>query len=376
MKKALFIFVAVALAATFSGGSVLAITVDTNLMPASAGGEAPIVKVKWEMNGPYYDPYFWGTDDSSQAGAQFHAPGIWEATKTVSFCAVVTDPDGVAQINGVYADFYYPNDRAFHPEDPSHPDQIDGGTPAVPDYGLSGCGEQVGDELSLTQLSKADGIELFCNQVRNYNNNLPTWYSSYDYDEVCAADGELEKEDAYVYCGDRDIIWEDPAGDYLVEIFALDDPGNFSNTLTNYFEYLPLTAYETDFTLVDYGNVSLNVQKNIAGDLTWGTSDRPSVRNLGNTRLYMGVVQDDMDLGTTGGVYNVSYRARVGNEEADWSGYVPYDPTTWLEDILDLSEIEEMDFSILVTKFPNQGPFYGQMTLSAMFANFRECFPS
>jgi len=46
---------------------------------------------------------------------------------------------------------------------------------------------------------------------------------------------------------------------------------------------------------------------------------------------------------------------------------------TKLQDILDLSEVEELDFSILVTKWPGNGPFFGNMDLRATQANFREC---
>lgn len=347
--------------------------VTTTLTRDEGGGTAPIVKAKWEMNGPYSS--LLGTDDCGDPGAQFDAPGVWGESMHYSICAIVTDPDGVSDIDGVYTDIYYPSDRAFHPEDSSNPDQIDGGTDSLPDYGLSGCGEQRGDENRLTKLSKTDGYDLFCNNIRNNNNDLPTFYDPYDYNEICDVDGELMKETAYVYCADKELIWEDPAGMYRVKVFALDSAGVFSNEAENRFEYLPLTSYEIDFEGVDYGNVKLNTHKRISGDTTWGTADKPSVRNTGNTRLYLGISQDDMGFGTTDEVYNVKYDARVGNNEEDWKNYYPY-VHRWLQDIVDLSEVEEMDFSILVSKFPNQNSIYsGTMTLDAKFANFRECCP-
>ena len=355
--------------------SVQGSTLDTNLTRSGdGGGAAPIVKAKWEMNGPYSE--LSGTDDSDSAGAQFNAPGVWGTTTTYSVCAIVTDPDGVSDIDNVYADIYYPMDKAFHPEDSSNPDQINGGTDSLPDYGLSGCGEQYGDESRLVKLSKTDGYNLFCDSVRNNNNDLPTFYGDgeYDYNEICDADGELMKETAYVYCADRDLTWEDPAGTYKVEVFALDKAGVFSNLLVNNFEYLPLTAYELDFDSVDYGSVKLNTHKRISGDVDFGTADKPTVRNTGNTRLYMGIEQDDMGLGTTEGSYNLKYDARVGNNEEDWKNFYPYQKR-WLEDILDLSQTEEMDFSILVYKFPSTDTSYtGDMTLDAKFANFRHCY--
>ena len=65
---------------------------------------------------------------------------------------------------------------------------------------------------------------------------------------------------------------------------------------------------------------------------------------------------------------------KVGNNDADWRIYGPYDNQP-LEDILDLSELEEMDFSILVTKFPAPDATYdGEMWLSATQAEFRQCW--
>jgi len=352
--------------------------VATSLKRDSGGGQAPVIKAKWEMNGPYLE--LKGTDDDTEAGAQFDAPGVWNATIQYSICAIVTDPDGVADIDGVYTDIYYPSDRAFHPMDPDHPDEINGGTTSKPDYGSSGCGAQRGDENKLHKLSKDDGYDLFCNTIRNNNNNLPTFYevdsTTYDYNEICDPDGELMKETAYVYCADKELIWEDPAGDYKVSVFALDKAGVFSNDAVNTFEYLPLTSYEVDFSSVSYGNVKLNTHKRISGDKTFSPSDgKPTVRNLGNTRLYMGVQQDDMGLGTTDGEYNVKYDARLGNNEEDWKDYRPNANTKWLQDILDLSETEEMDFSIVVTKFPHSAiDWTGYMTLSAKYAKFRQCW--
>jgi hypothetical protein len=345
----------------------------TSMTRDTGGGAAPIVKAKWEMNGPYNQ--LSGTDDSTNAGAQFEAPGAWDATMQYSICAIVTDPDGASDIDGVYTDIYYPSDRAFHPEDDSNPDQDGGGDISNPDYGLSGCGAQRGDENRLTRLSKTDGLALFCNTIRNNNNNLPSFFGDYDYDEICAADGELQKETAYVYCADKELIWEDPAGDYLVEILALDKAGVLSDVASNHFRYVPLTSYEVDFNSVSYGNVKLNTHKRISGDKTFSMNDGlPTVRNTGNTRLYMGVMQDDMGLGTTDSVYNVKYDARIGNNEADWKNYYPM-VHKWLEDILDLSETEEVDFSILVTKFPNSNTSWtGNMTLDAKFAEFRQCY--
>ena len=148
-----------------------------------------------------------------------------------------------------------------------------------------------------------------------YNYHLPTFNAGYDYDEICAPDGELMKETAKVYCKHTFLKWEDPAGDYRVQVHAADKFGVDSVPLNNTFYYRPLTAFETDFTSVAYGDVKLDTHKIINGDLTFGTSDKPTVRNVGNTRLQMTVWQDDMGLGKTingDEWWNVSWDARVG----------------------------------------------------------------
>lgn len=391
MKKIIASLVILSLAVMILGPVLTVASITTELTRSTGTGEGPIVKAKWEMNGPYQA--LLGTDDSTAPGAQFAPPGIWDETKQISFCAIVTDPNGVSDIDGVYADWYFPVDTAFHPEALSpYEDQIGGGflyypdgSPGMPDYGQSGCGAPYEDENELFQLEKMQGYELFCERIRSMNNNLPTFYPPYDYDEICGETGELMKEEAYVYCADKQLIWEDPAGLYKVEILALDKAGLFNfecdtacngNPNFNYFEYLPMTGYEADFTHINYGEVKLNTHKRVSGDKTFDLGDaKPSVRNTGNTRLYMWVEQDDMGLGTTDGNWNVQYDARVGNNEADWRVYDP-EMNQKLEDILDLSEVEEMDFSIEVFKFPTPDYVYtGEVWLSATQADFRQCLP-
>ena len=327
---------------------VLADTVlTTQLERDSSGGAAPIVKAKWEMNvdkdqsGKYL-----GTDDATTTGAQLMPSGVFQDNKQFAICGIATDPNGVADINEVYADVFYPENIYLGPNHEAN---------------RQGCGKLI-REISLTKLSKMDGINLVCNAIRTNNTNLPTWQSGYNYDEVCKMDGELWKETAYVYCGEMEISYEDPSGMYRTLVMAQDKAG-LDGFLQNHFEYLPLTAFETDFTNVSYGAVRLNTHKIINGDLTWG-GPLASVRNVGNTRLDMFVRQDDMDLGQTNNLWNVQYDARVGSD-ADWAIYDP-EVTTRLQQSLNLSELDEMDFSILIKKFPPEsGPYMGTMVLSA-----------
>lgn len=332
-------------------------SVTTGLVRDTTGGAAPIVKAKWEANPDRY------TDDDVLAGAQLLPSGQNNVHTTVAFCSIVTDPDGLADIKNVYADFFYPN--------------VALGTSHTPLSDQSGLGcEELMQEDSLTRLTKAAGIDLFCNSVRNLNNNLPSFTSGYNYAEICNPDGELQKETAAVFCGEKQISYEDPAGDYEVWAVAQDQVG-LQGTLENTLQYLPVTAFETDFTSVAYGNVRLNTHKIISGDLTWNSpvnTGRASVRNVGNTRLSMWVSQDDMGFGKTDGLWNVEYDARVGSG-ASFAVYSPL-VNQILDDELDLSELDEMDFSILVKKFPPthlDSTYTGTMTLSATPEEQLEC---
>lgn len=359
MKRFLAIITILALSLSISLPALAAdptTPIDTAFTRDAGGGAAPIVKAKWEMNilraSTTTPPNgYLGTDDSVSDGAQFLPSGQYQVNKNIAVCAIVTDPDGVSDINEVYADVYFPTDIALGPNHEAN---------------RLGCG-QLMSEITLTQLSKAEGLGLFCDRIRNNNTNLPTFNQSlpYDYDEICAADGELMKETAYVYCGERSLSYEDPAGIYRTLILAQDKAG-VDGTLSNNFEYLPMTAFETDFSSVSYGNVKLNTHKIINGDLTFGTASLPTVRNIGNTRIAMKVWQNDMGLGQSNGNWNVRWDARVGSDAA----FTNYDPEVWttLVDELNLSETNEMDFSIDIFKFPpehNGTSYVGNMVLSA-----------
>jgi hypothetical protein len=320
--------------------------IDISLVKDASGGAAPIVKAKWEMNGPAFVGT--GTDAVSDAGAQFSPSGQYQVSKKFAICGIATDPDGVSDINAVYADVYFPV-----------------GTYLGTKHELSrtGCGQMHGTEITLTKLSKAEGIELFCNKIKNLNESLPTFDTIYFnskeiitrsamYNEVCATDGELMKETAYVYCGDKILSYEDPSGDYRTLVMAQDKSG-VSGSLDNYFRYLPAEAFDVDYSAIAYGSVKLNTEKIINGNLAWNSVgiNNATVRNVGNTRIEISVTQDDMGLGMTDTTnYNVGYKARIGSN-ATWAPYAP-NHTEWLTRTLDLSDSDEMDYGITVTKFP------------------------
>ncbi len=133
-----------------------------------------------------------------------------------------------------------------------------------------------------------------------------------------------------------------------------------------------------DFNTLNYGNVNLNSEKIIAGDLLWNNpkgENQATVRNVGNTRLQMSVMQNDMGLGKTDGIWNIRYSAKAGINDV-WKNYWP-EEVVFLDDPLNLSGTAEMDFSIEVLKFPvTIGPDYaGKMTLNVQKIEHLACQP-
>ena len=404
IKKAIAMFSLVAVSVCTFGMNVTVATgpetVTTTLSAGSGSGSEwrPIVKAKWEMNGPSWEfrptrnaDGTWnedgilneglGTDDDPVAGgAQFNAPGIWGANMNYTVCAVATDPNGVADIDDVYADIYYPMDRPMHVS--MDPYEIDNPT--------GGCGAKI-EQNTLYRLSKDQGIALFCDNIRVNNENLVTFNENdlYNWNEICNdSTGELVQELAYVYCDDKTLTWEDPAGLYKVEAIGHDSDGP-GEAVTNHFEYVEFTGFEIDFDSVNYPNVIQGVRSQVAGDRIFDptASTMPTVRNIGNTRLNLLIAQDDMefDLRDTSN-WNVSYDSRIGTDANDWNGL--YDPFkrasevgnpigcnyTPMRETLDLSEIEKMDFVILVEKWERgtDYPYTGKMWLDAERAAFEE----
>ena len=114
---AMFSVVAVCFSMTGFNAAIAQTSSDatTGLTRGSGGGTAPIIKAKWEMDD-------WnGTDSSLDPGAQLPAPGVWGGKLIYKVCAIATDPNGVSDLDlgGVYADIYYPDNKAIHDLVPS-----------------------------------------------------------------------------------------------------------------------------------------------------------------------------------------------------------------------------------------------------------------
>lgn len=327
-------------------------------IPSSVVIASPVIKAIWEMQGPLAS--LSGLDDSADAGAQFLPSGQYQVDKPISVCAVVFDADGADDINSVSSEIYYPM-ASF-------------GTEAQD--GRTGCGERKGIEKQMTRLTKEEGLALFCGAIKNNNANLPSFYDTYDFSGICGEEGELQAGTAAIYCYDGALSYDDPSGEYKVLISGEDKTGLTSNILQEKLSYLELTAFEADFTNIDYKKVALNTKKTVEGDLLWGAQEienKPTVRNVGNTRLQMEILQNDMGMGKTDGIWNIRYGSKVGLASL-WQNYWP-EETILLDGILDLAKMDQLDFAIEVLKFPEDDTkdYSGKMTLNAKKAEHLAC---
>lgn len=308
---------------------------------------------QWQMLGQKADGEYSGEDDSPESGAQILPSGQYQVNKAAAICALVADTVVLDSSLSVKAAINYPKDIAKSET-------------ALGEK--TGCG-QLKSEITLTRLGQDEGVGLVCDEIRNSNNNLITWnYSNesqiaYSFEQVCGLDGYLAKQTAAVFCGEIELSYDDPAGEYQARISAQNN--NSTKTLENKFQYLELTNFENDFSQVQYGLVKLNEWKLLTGDLVWGNSGLPTVRNTGNTRLQIRVAQNDFGLGKTGDQWNIAYQARVG-EKAIFTNYFPEEIAA-LKDYLELGQSAKVDFGALITKFPEtskDAAFAGTMTLT------------
>lgn len=334
----------------------------TGFIRSITGGEKPVIKGIWEMDSEKIGEKYSGTDSNSKAGAQFMPSGQYAVDKKITLCAVITDPDGLNDIDNASAELFYPEFIALGASHPS---------------GHNGCGERI-EEILLSPLSQAEGYELICERIKNINNNLPAWNKNsatereYGYEEICANDGELKNGQAAVYCGSAGLSYSDPAGEYRARFSAKDKTGTSVDFLNN-FTYLEITNFETDFKSIFYGNVKEDAVKTLKGDKNWQSS-LPTIRNTGNTRLQISVRQNDMGLGKTNGVWNVIYSTRIG-ERAALTEYSP-ETITLIDKPLELGENNEIEFSIKVLSFPESHKsdnFGGNMSLSAVTLPYLTC---
>jgi len=369
VKKLIVIVIAIIALLAVSAPAMAA--VDTSVNISTGGGSIPVVKCKWEQE-PITSLES-GDPSHLAVGTQINPPLVHLATKPIQYYAVVTDVEEGGNVLQVYSYVYHPADSPA----PYNADVAPGG----PYFKYKVEYVKVGHDLAARNLVIAANTA-----------GLVTFDPDFDINEITGPTGEMIKGTADLWMGTEIIDFEQPAGDYPVYVYAVDHNSNTSPALYNTFNYVPLGGIEIDFTSVSYGPVSLTVEKTIAGDTIWDPAGA-TVRNIGNTWVYVTVAQDDMYFGKVGTLpataykgsvaptpaqsnWNVYFDLRMGNDVANemW-----YDPTAkgspmtnvvQLPNFLGLSMMDELDFSINVLN--GTGAHTGSMVLGYVVRPFSE----
>jgi hypothetical protein len=334
MKKFFGIVLAVVLVLALSAP---AMAVTTGVTVTQGGGNAPVVLCKWET-----------PDEYPALGTQVDPPATYLGEKQITIWAVVRDIEDNGNVAQVVADVY-------HPEGP-------------PLYGSMKYGN-----LELVKVDRlSEGIPAFVaagtyGTVVYQTHNPEDPPVPYTYEEVLEW---LNENQAQVWMVTFIIHYCQPAGDYRVVVYAVDQHSNISAPMTNTFLYVPTAAIELDFTSVTYPDALMSSHVWTLGDTNFGTSAAPTVRNIGNVNVRLDIKQNDMGFGQyITGEYKVEYDARLGPDTG--SNTVIYDPNvkTRLPNKLLLCHTMKLDFSIHI-KFATAGIYSGTMTITPVQAEW------
>ncbi|MCP1716206.1 hypothetical protein J2T58_002082 [Methanocalculus alkaliphilus] len=333
---------------------VSADTVTTNVTVQSGGGDPPWIMAVWQQDTtPSLED---GDPDHQIPGPQFMPPVTYRGFKRVYNYAVVFDEQGPDTISEVSFQTYNPRGNA----------------------------QQLGDEEVDINWHVWDGRYRYQNIADNY-------YAHDDENDKAAAraavkaayeaglvtfngatweevDYKLSQDEAKLFWGGVSHFYNTPGGWLTVKTTAFDINDNPSDTVESKFYLVPVAGVELDFTTIDYGKIALSQWKPISGDANFGTADRPTVRNIGNTYVSIVIEQDDMGIGQSliNGIprWDVEYGARLGDNSNNWVEYKPYEEAT-LPNPLPLCNTGKLDFKIHILKAWSGSTYGGTMIITA-----------
>jgi hypothetical protein len=327
----------------------------TGQQGGGGGGEGgdngpPVIKCKWEYDldvyvpdcdpcDPPYDPYH----DACPYQPGLQVKPILGGNVRVGYFAVVTDPEGVGHVEHIYGDIWHP-DLEFKYQIELFPVGFD----------------EDGIYDKTIALGMWDHVMMYHFDLIKLN---PDWQPAPGMTPWEDVLDELNEELAYIYYGEAEISYCQPGGFYFVGLRGHDMYDAWCDYLYNWFWYCPTSAVEIDFGMVDYETVAECTNKWVGGDHDMFTPTKPTVRNIGNTPVYLTVMQDDMDFGQTSGEWNVEFDARL-SADGDVVVYDPFQEVV-IPGVLELCTLEKLDFSIHVFKGMPGFTYTGWMKLYA-----------
>lgn len=194
-------------------------------------------------------------DDMTTPGIQVTPnPGDVPGQRALEFWAIVTDPNGIGDIQDVFL-------KVFHP-DGSFKYQLH---LALQPCSALGSATAVGTPLEAAvhtaQITSAAADEalLLCNK------NIEAVYRIV---------GSISKDQ--------------PFGTYTWQVTGVDLAGGTTPS-TSTFDVLKLLAFEIDFTAVDFGSIVPGAVKWVNGDEVFGTAGFPTAMSIGNVWLNLNI---------------------------------------------------------------------------------------
>jgi hypothetical protein len=226
-------------------------TVTVSAQIGQTAGDAPLIEKMFVLN----------DDDLLTPGTQIMPiPGVGneKSYKTFNKYAIVSDPNGIADIVTVYEILYYPDgtkvaDEVQCVDITSNPAEYTAALDAALKAGLITSSEISAYKYGLSDAKRQ--LKIF--KVENKLSNC------------------------------------DPAGSYRVYFKAVDNIGLYFESNTN-FDYLGVKAIGLDFSEINYGPVQVNVEKWISGDEDWTTPTKPTIKDEGNVPLQISVQGNTM----------------------------------------------------------------------------------
>jgi hypothetical protein len=160
-----------------------------------------------------------------------------------------------------------------------------------------------------------------------------------------------------IWKGELCLDYCEPAGRWYLFVWAEDFSNNWKNMVCIPFDYVAVAAMYTDFTSIDYGPVAPGRTKRIEGDKDTGTPNRPTLKNIGNTRIVIQIKSDPMTLEQN---EITKFDFQFKTEEKD---YYVNDGWVTMQDYLCLCNTEKLDLSIHPGDLLPQGTYTGKLYL-------------
>jgi hypothetical protein len=292
--------------------------------------------------GPITDPnapevlYCWilPDEDDQKDCVQIHVnPSDWRLD--IFAFMVVTDPEGRDDIFQVFAQVYHPLE--------------------VPPW----CGSE---KFKATQFDPCtdEGCIYDALDAALYSGHL----TKAEYDDIVHV--LFEKPIAYLYCVQLPMEYCEPCGIYKVKMWAADSDCFSGPYCYALFEWKCGVIVEYDFTSLNFGKIEAGVEKVIIGDEDLSTSDMPTLKNEGNTKVHIQVKSQEM-------THTEYDQYKITEFDVYWMGnYFVYnsdgqsgDWTAWceLEPDLCLCQTKQIDFSIHPKHNLPPGTYRGHLTL-------------